>query len=541
MSAAGERAMKLPGWLAEAFLRIREGNLGLQKRIMLYVALGSVAALIFVGFVSNRALMESTRMVHAERLRMASVLAHILADGLMAASDGSLIIIRPGFVYQQLWLHAANPETGTLEFHTALLDQEGNLVMESHPVSPEAAEEHKRLLRGYLDDRTSAVVVHVPTSAPERAHVVALAPLAGLPGGVLVEQGNDLALAVPRSLQQQLVALGALFVLVGLLLSWLTTRQVVTPLTNLTEITRRIAAGDLSTPVPQEGQDEVRALASSFEQMRRQLRESHARLAAANEELERRVQERTRELEHRHADLARATELLEHRQAERTVLLAQTIHAQEEERRRVARELHDSVAQFLSSQVIRLSLLEAQVGAADQQVAAELGALRRQASRAVTEVRRLIVDLRPELLDDMGLEAALGYCAQQILGGTGADVALDVRIGSRLPPRVELVTFRIMQEAITNIGKHAQATAVTISLQCDRAELVGQVADNGIGFDTDGGSVRDGVGLIGMRERAVLLGGTLEISSACGRGTTVAFRFPVGEECWHEGDSGSAG
>ena len=502
---------------------------GLQRRIMLYVALGSALVLLFFSYVAQRALEDSTRIIYDERLHLAGLVSGEVEEWLYQDENGRLAMRSPERVAALLSLHASSLRTGTPDYHLAVVDGLGDVVTATHPRPASFNEEHKRLLKDYLARPQAGVVIHEPAGG--QPHLVVYAPLPTLAGGIVLEQGRDAALAVPRDMLRKMGFLGVWFLALGLLLAWLTTRQVVSPLTSLTAITRRIAAGDLSTPVPQAGRDEVRDLAASFETMRRQLQGTHAELATANRELERRVQERTAELELRHADLASATRLLQEREAERTILLEKTIAAQEEERRRVARDLHDAVGQLLSTLVVRLMALESQASVADSSVAQELAELRALTSRTVGEVRRMIVDLRPELLDDMGLPAALEWYAEQVLGKQGVAISFDVAtVGGRLSPQVELVVFRVLQEAINNIVKHAEAHQVRISLRRERDDLVGTVTDDGKGFESPRGGAAAGVGLIGMRERVALLGGGLQIRSAPGQGTRLHFRVPIARE-----------
>lgn len=516
----------LARWLGAA---VRER--GLERRVMLYVGLGCLAGLLFFAYLAHGALRESTGIIYAERLQLARLAAHEVAQALVGRADALEGGDVPEQVTELLHAYSMGPVEGERRFHLSLIDREGTLLAESHPIPGASDAEHAELLRPFLEGSRPGLVIHVPANAPEKTHLLAYAPLPGLPGGVTLEQLSDAALAVPRSLQRRMAISGVLFSAAGLIAAGFAARQVARPLTTLTAVTRAIAAGDLSTPVPQGGWDEVRDLAASSEAMRRQLQQTHAELARTNQDLERRVRERTRELELRHAELDRATALLRRREAERGVLLRRTIQAQEDERRRVARELHDSVGQFLSMVVVRLSLLERQVDAGAPAATAAIGELSSLTSRAVDEVRRLAVALRPEMLDEMGLPAAVGYHAEQVLERHGIAVTLDAEsLSRRLPPEVELVAFRVVQEALTNVLKHARAKNVAISLECRGGELRGVVADDGVGFEAPAqppGPRGPGVGLIGMRERVELLGGTLDVDTAPRRGTRLRFRVPV--------------
>lgn len=199
------------------------------------------------------------------------------------------------------------------------------------------------------------------------------------------------------------------------------------------------------------------------------------------------------------------------------------IQAQEEERRRVARELHDEAAQALTSLLVRIRLLErADDLAAARQHTREL---REITAGALEQVRRVALELRPTILDDLGLLAALEWRVDEFnaAGSARATLATDCR-DLRLSQAAELALFRVAQEALTNAARHAGASEVALSLCCDRGMLTLAIADNGRGFDP--AAATDGLGLRGMRERLALIGGSLTIEGAPGAGTRVTARVP---------------
>ncbi len=214
-------------------------------------------------------------------------------------------------------------------------------------------------------------------------------------------------------------------------------------------------------------------------------------------------------------------------------LLAKAITAQEEERKRLARELHDESAQALTSLLMRIDSLAAspKLPALTQ---SHLRQLRQQTEAALEETRRLIQDLRPTALDDLGLVAAIRSYAESHLLGQGVDVHLETA-GSiqRLPSGLETTLFRIFQEAINNCARHAQASNLFMRLERDERGIIGIVRDDGVGFDFEavlnGGSSLP-LGLLGMRERATLVGGSLDIWSRPREGTRVSVRLPLPTE-----------
>jgi signal transduction histidine kinase len=216
----------------------------------------------------------------------------------------------------------------------------------------------------------------------------------------------------------------------------------------------------------------------------------------------------------------------------RTELLRQIISAQEDERRRVARELHDVTSQALATLAVRLETLTAPRGTNFKNAETQLEEIKSLLARTSKEVHELIYNLRPSLLDDLGLPAALRSCARNTFEGSGVEVHVEVAgQEKRLPPQVEIAVFRIVQEAIANIARHSRAESAYISLEFKDESIVIQVEDDGIGFDltqvSTSGSGKECVGLLGMKERAELLGGTLTIDTKPGRGTRVAMEIPI--------------
>jgi len=201
------------------------------------------------------------------------------------------------------------------------------------------------------------------------------------------------------------------------------------------------------------------------------------------------------------------------------------VEAQELERGRLARELHDETGQALTSILLGLKPLEQ---AADSDEAREaVAAVRELVVSTLQDVRRLAVELRPSALDDFGLVPAVERLADTFREQSGLHVDLEAQLGEeRLPSEAETTLYRVIQEALTNIVKHADAGRVSILLQRKSTGVVAVVEDDGTGFDP--GSPRDdALGLAGMRERLALAGGRLRIESASGAGTTVVAEVPV--------------
>ncbi|MBA3562154.1 MAG: GAF domain-containing protein [Actinobacteria bacterium] len=203
--------------------------------------------------------------------------------------------------------------------------------------------------------------------------------------------------------------------------------------------------------------------------------------------------------------------------------LRRVVEAQELERRRLARELHDQTGQELTSVLLGLKAVEE--AKSDAERAKALAAVREQVVETLHDVRRLAVELRPKALDDFGLAAALERLRDIFSEQTGMRVDLESRIRDRLPPDVETALYRIVQEALTNIVKHAQANAVSIVLARKAGAVTALIEDDGRGFNHDGSG--EGLGLLGMGERLALLGGRLKVESRPGAGTTIVAEVPL--------------
>lgn len=219
-----------------------------------------------------------------------------------------------------------------------------------------------------------------------------------------------------------------------------------------------------------------------------------------------------------------------YRQLARQVLLTQ-----EEERRRIARELHDETSQALTGLALNLQVLmetEETAGIQDPEFNTRLKKAHSLAVQVSTEVSRLIADLRPSLLDTLGLIAAIRQCAETNLTSLGINVSFEFEgVERTLPPEVEIGLFRWAQGAIGNIMQHSQARNATISLKAEGDEIVLFISDDGRGFDvsqlTGVEESGRGAGLFSMKERVGLLGGTCSIQSQPGHGTTATARVPL--------------
>lgn len=280
------------------------------------------------------------------------------------------------------------------------------------------------------------------------------------------------------------VFVGVIGAVAATLLTWLLTR----PILDLVHTTRRIGQGDLSARATIWAEDEIGSLATSINQMVSEL-ESNRRTIAES-------------------------------RAARTRLLEQLIGAQEDERKRIARDLHDTVGQALSSIMLGASLIER--SDADQEQRTRAVELRKLSAETLEQVRRMSRELRPSVLDDLGLAAALDrYAAEFRLRYPEIVTDLHCDLPQRLPPAVETGLYRVVQEGMTNVARHSGARTLSVLVTRRDATVRVIVEDDGVGFDP-AEARRNGqsVGIHGMDERIELLNGSFDIESS-DSGTTV--------------------
>jgi two-component system sensor histidine kinase UhpB len=283
------------------------------------------------------------------------------------------------------------------------------------------------------------------------------------------------------------------FVFCGLLLSvvinFALLKFALYPLTHLRDTMRLVQDGDLTRQAPVTGQDpDADQLATSFNTM----------LVAIE-------------------DLAKSR-------------ASQILHAQEQERKRIARELHDETSQLLTSLLIGLKMLEE--ATPDETIRSRVADIRALAHQTLRAVRNLSIDLRPSALDDLGLLPALRWYIKEYQQKCGIEVDFGASgMKERLPAETETALYRIIQESLTNTAKHARATKVIITLSEEDGAIRARICDNGHGFDAQA-VLRTpwqdrGLGLAGMTERASLLDGTVEIQSEPDHGATIDVKIPV--------------
>ncbi|MCE5285675.1 MAG: sensor histidine kinase [Pelosinus sp.] len=208
---------------------------------------------------------------------------------------------------------------------------------------------------------------------------------------------------------------------------------------------------------------------------------------------------------------------------------AKIIKAQEEERRRVAREIHDGPAQSMANVVFRAEVCERLIDIDMPRAKKEISDLREQVRGCLKETRKIIFDLRPMTLDDLGVVPTIKRFLDTLKERTG--ISYDVRVvgeEKRLDAYVEIGLFRVVQEALNNVEKHADASEVEVIVEFNRKFVAAVVTDNGKGFDTDDDNIgKESFGLLGMRERIHLLKGEVHFKSKIGHGTKVTVKIPL--------------
>jgi signal transduction histidine kinase len=314
----------------------------------------------------------------------------------------------------------------------------------------------------------------------------------------------DVLYAPVRHSTQILILVGVTTLAVALMLALLIGRRLACAITSLVKYAQMVGAGGPVGLRPT-GVYETDAVASSLHRASENLRQSIAERSQAA------------------ADLL-ASEDRKH-------LLQQTVLVQEAERKRIARELHDSLGQYLTALQLGLSAIGRRF-AADAGTTEALAKLRALTSEIGCEVNRMAWELRPTALDDLGLETAVTQYLEEWGERSRLHFDLQFNLGDqRLPQTVETTVYRALQEAVTNVVRHADAERVAVILETTGQQLQLIVEDDGRGFpsnETDSGEQRPlRLGLLGMRERLALVGGKLEIESSPGLGTTLFVRVPV--------------
>lgn len=342
--------------------------------------------------------------------------------------------------------------------HAFIVDAYGRIVVSTQPDAFLTPGEHKAYYQRMLATKTTGVESTV-TDQTSLQHLMAFVPLQNAPWGVTVGGASEEILAPISQLRNGILMLGLLSLTVVLGATLLGAGLLVQPVKQLIRATQRIAAGDLEQPVRMEQGGEIGLLGQNLESMRARLATSFQEIQEWNSSLEQRVQERTLELEMLNTTL-RAEE------ASRRQLLARMITVQEEERKRIAQELHDGTGQVLAATVIGLEATERALPEKSD-LRLRVARSRELIQQAIGDIRGFIADLRPGVLDELGLTSAIRWTAQNHLEPLNIDyvVRSDLADDRMLSSVLETVLFRIAQESISNIARHAGANKVDVVLR----------------------------------------------------------------------------
>jgi signal transduction histidine kinase len=426
------------------------------------------------------------------RLMMSyTLLAELEERGQSVISDLAARAVDPILLNDTFALHQLLTETLTNHsdiIYAFVLDPQGQVLAHTFEGGFPS-----QLLRLHSPVDTASIMHHLYNSEQGPIHDFAAPIFEGKAGtvrlGVSEARLQNTINTVTGQMLLTTLAVAVIGIAAASLLTWLLTR----PILELVATTRWVGQGDLTARAPHWANDEIGTLADAFNQMV--------------------------------SDLAASRQAIAEKEIVRTRLLAKLISAQEEERRRIARELHDGVGQALTSLMVGLKLINQLDD--HQTLTTKTAELRQVASESLDEVRLLSRQLRPSVLDDLGLVAALERYAAEFAGHYPAlTVDLHCDLAERLPLPVETTLYRIIQEAMTNAARHSRASTLSVLLTIRQGRVQVIIEDNGCGFDPEKMfRAGDSVGLHSMVERAELLGGTLTIESS-EEGTTVYVEAP---------------
>ncbi|KAF0144654.1 MAG: integral membrane sensor signal transduction histidine kinase [Nitrospirae bacterium] len=407
-----------------------------------------------------------------------------------------------------------------------IIDSHGIIIVSNNPKRVFLSSDHNRFMENLIAQKKPEIrTCHRCHSGAggkgdERStDILAFAPLKMAHWGVSIIQPEKDVFAPSEKLRTTFIAFSLGSICIALIIAIGMSKSIVKPVHKLIDATNKIADGDMSKSIAFGGIDEIGILSSSFEVMRVKLADSLEGLRHYNVQLEERVVERTKQIKASQKKVEN--------------LLKMVISAEEEERKRIARGLHDETMQSLSALLMKIDMCSKMY--AEHLPSEKIDEMRNIALKTLDEIHSLIQNLRPTVVDDLGLEAGIRWLLDKHLAEKG--IACDFNVmgaeEKRFNHRIETALFRIIQEAVINISKHASAENVFIVLQYMSDSIAVHMEDDGKGFDaadvlkhTD--DVR-GLGIMGMRERAYLVDGKLKICSTPGNGTRLSLWIPLPE------------
>lgn len=413
-----------------------------------------------------------------------------------------------------------------------LIDSHGVVIASSDPkrMFKDQSEGHSQFLTKLIAGKKPVITKchRCHTAAADEAaarnersnDIMAYAPLELTSWGVSIIQPEKDILSPIATMKRSFLLVSFIFIGLALIIAIGMSRAIVKPVHELIDATVKISGGDMSKTIAFGGMDEIGKLSSSFEVMRVKLADSIEALHLHTIELEEKVTERTRQINDNRQKIKE--------------LLKKVITSQEEERKRIAREFHDVLMQDLAATLIKIETCEKYPETVTPE---KIKSIRDIIEKSIDEVYSIIKNLRPSVLDDLGFEAAVRWLLDHHLESKGIKCYINIynTINTlEFEPQIEIELFRIIQEVIVNISKHAAAHNVFALLEIRENDLVIEIEDDGCGFDPDADFLSDtstrGLGLLGMKERAAFLNWDLKIRSTPQQGTRVYLRVPLNSE-----------
>ena len=289
------------------------------------------------------------------------------------------------------------------------------------------------------------------------------------------------------------ILMGSIFLVIGFISTYFAVKKIIRPLNKLTENVKALGKGVAVEEIPVETTDEVGRLALAFNTMVNELKQAEKKLISSREQLR--------------------------------SLAARLAEMEEIEKKQLTQIIHDEILQYLTTISINLKVVRSQLPKEmENLIGLHIADSESLLEQTIDYLRNVIADLRPSVLDDLGLVSALRWYGKQFSERTGVNLKVEgEEMMTRLPLATEIALFRISQEALTNIAKHAQANQVTASLKEKAGMIQLNIADDGIGFDYSNNRIRKqaGWGLITMKERATAIGWRLRVESELGKGTQI--------------------
>ncbi len=405
-----------------------------------------------------------------------------------------------------------------------LVDNKGIIIASNNNVRVSTPIDHNKFFATQIERKKSYIGTchrcHGEENKPDRKtiDIIVLAPLFNAPWAISIREPQESVLTPATQLKKDFLFIAFISIATAFLLALGMSRRIVRPIKELIRAAQRIGKGNLSEPIEIQSKDEIGTLAQSFDETRIQLAASLGSIQRYNVDLEKRVYERTKQLEEKQFAIK--------------TLLKQVITSQEDERKRIARELHDESLQALSAILMDVGVFKLRP---DLTTTTKVAAIYDNITQIINEMNLLVQNLRPTVLDDLGFQAAIAWILDRNFKDRGIKSHLNMRDLSERQFRSEfqITVFRIVQEMSTNIARHANAQNVFIHMKNNDEEFTMSMEDDGKGFDT-GSELKDsmsgrGLGILGMKERAALLKGHLTICSAPEAGTMVLLRIPLSE------------